>query len=65
MNSDEGILASLNNGEDYNIKREKVDVIEVEYKDVRVPLTPVGTSYLKCILDSVLTGVVSSRFTKG
>lgn len=66
MYSDDTITAGMTDGEDVNIKREKVDTLEVEYKDgARISSKPIGYSYLKCILTGVQTSVISARLIKG
>lgn len=68
MSSDSGLSTSSLNTDSYNIKREKVGSLEVEYKEDSSQAKesqPYGYTFLKCILNNSKSGFASSRLTKG
>lgn len=67
MNEDDSLSAGGLNSFDANVTKEKVDTLEVEYKDSSSSVLspePYGYTWLQCILEQI--GTTSSfRFVKG
>lgn len=68
MDSNSELSTGKLNSADYNIVREKVDSLEVEYREKpseSFGSKPYGYTWLRCILTSDNLGMVSARIVKG